>query len=91
MEERFNMGGSGWKIVLHSGVGRLEKERGFSISSAVSVQNEAVGRRKKARRGCPISLPPQNLLPPSFRVCYHRHPELDSGSPFTRDAETSSA
>ncbi|MBO5607908.1 MAG: hypothetical protein J5930_08445 [Treponema sp.] len=60
----------------------------------ISVQNEAVGRRKKARRGCPISLPPgfiQNLLLPSFRACYHRHPELDSGSPFTKDAETSSA
>jgi hypothetical protein len=27
-----------------------KKEQGFSISSAISVQNEAVGRRKKARR-----------------------------------------
>ncbi len=25
--------------------------QGLSISSAISVQNEAVGRRKKARRG----------------------------------------
>jgi len=40
----------------------LKKEQGFSISSAISVQNEAVGRRKKARRGCPKSIVILNLF-----------------------------
>ena len=39
-----------------------KKEQGFSISSAISVQNEAVGRRKKARRGYPKSIVILNLF-----------------------------